>query len=110
MPTSRSYRAIRLFSVALDYIIGSGDGALWRTFTTLSNRPWHADRTVLLGRAAYTAHFSIGLDLRSSLEDAEALARELCSGSGPAEALAAFAMPKTRLSNSCSRCSRIACG
>src|SRR5262249_2717305 len=80
----------KLFSVTLDHIIGSGDGALWRTFTTLSNRPWHADRTVLLGHASYTAHFSVGLDLRSSLEDAEALADELCSGSSPAEALTAF--------------------
>jgi len=78
------------FSVTLDHIIGSGEAAVWRTFTTVSNRPWHADRTVLLGHAAYTSHFSVGLDLRSSLEDAEALADELCSGSSPADALAAF--------------------
>jgi anthraniloyl-CoA monooxygenase len=80
----------KLFSVTLDHIIGSGELAVWRTFTTVGNRPWHADRTVLLGQAAYTSHFSVGLDLRSGLEDAETLARELCSGSGPAEALAAF--------------------
>jgi anthraniloyl-CoA monooxygenase len=80
----------KLFSVTLDHIIGSGDGAVWRTFTTVSNRPGHAHNIVLLGHAAYTSHFSVGLELRSSLEDAEALARELCSGASPAEALAAF--------------------
>jgi anthraniloyl-CoA monooxygenase len=80
----------KLFSVALDHITGTGDGTVWRSFATVCNRPWHADRIGLLGQAAYTSHFSVGLDLRSSLEDAETLARELCSTPSPAEALAAF--------------------
>jgi anthraniloyl-CoA monooxygenase len=80
----------KLFSIGVDHIMGCGDGALWRTFTTVRNRPWQANGVVLLGHAAYTSHFSVGLDLRSSLEDAEALAVELCSTSNPAEALAAF--------------------
>src|SRR5438105_2435845 len=78
----------KLFSVALDHILPSDDAAVWQTFTSVGNRPWHAGNVVLLGAAAYTSHFSIGLDLRSSLEDAEMLAQQLCSS--PAEALAAF--------------------
>src|SRR4029079_16412679 len=36
----------------------------WLTFTTVRHRTWHAGKTVLLGRAAYTSHFSVGLDIR----------------------------------------------
>jgi anthraniloyl-CoA monooxygenase len=95
----------KLFSVALDHIIGTGEETVWRTFTTVRNRPWHADQIGLLGRAAYTSHFSLGLDLRSSLEDAEALARELCSATNPTDALAAFEVARRPKAESLQRAS-----
>ena len=99
-------------------------------------RRWHAGKTVVMGRAAYTSHFSVGLDVRSHLEDAEALAdaaRRARVGRRRAESLRRGAAsqgrePATRLarqpelvrarrastspcrsSNSCSRCSPPAC-
>jgi anthraniloyl-CoA monooxygenase len=62
----------------------------WREFVTVRNRSWHSANLVLLGAAAYTAHFSVGLDLRSWLEDAETLADCLCAGSSPADALQTY--------------------
>jgi anthraniloyl-CoA monooxygenase len=80
----------KLFSLQLDRIVAAADGSIWESFATLRNRSWHAGNVVLLGRAAYTSHGSVGLDLRSQLEDAEALAGHLCSGANVADALAAF--------------------
>jgi anthraniloyl-CoA monooxygenase len=62
----------------------------WQPFVTRRSRRWHAGKTVLLGRAAYTSHFSLGLGLRASLEDAEALAEALNTHATVDEALAAF--------------------
>jgi anthraniloyl-CoA monooxygenase len=67
----------------------TADGA-WREFVTVRNSTWHGANRVLLGAAAYTTHFSLGLDLRSWLEDAEDLAERLCSGPALADALAAY--------------------
>jgi anthraniloyl-CoA monooxygenase len=46
----------------------------WLNFPTISNRRWHDGRTVLLGDAAHTAHFSIGSGTKLAMEDAIALA------------------------------------
>jgi anthraniloyl-CoA monooxygenase len=62
----------------------------WREFVTVRNRSWHDSNRVLLGASAYTAHFSVGLDLRSWLEDAETLAECLCSGASVADALRTY--------------------
>jgi anthraniloyl-CoA monooxygenase len=78
----------KLFSLQLDRIVAAADGSIWESFTTVRNRVWHVGNVVLLGRAAYTSHGSVGLDLRSQLEDAEALAEHLSSS--VAEALTAF--------------------
>jgi anthraniloyl-CoA monooxygenase len=80
----------KLFSLQLDRIVGAADGSIWESFATVRNRIWHAGNVVLLGRAAYTSHGSVGLDLRSQLEDAEALAEHLSSGASIANALTAF--------------------
>jgi anthraniloyl-CoA monooxygenase len=64
--------------------------ARWREFVTVQNRNWHGPRRVLLGAAAYTAHFSVGLDLRSWLEDAECLSDCLTCGAALADALSAY--------------------
>ncbi len=62
----------------------------WREFVTVRNRSWHGSNLVVLGSAAYTAHFSVGLDLRTWLEDAETLADGVCSGSSLPDALTAY--------------------
>ena len=49
----------------------------WINFWTLRNRRWSHGRTVLLGDALHTAHFSIGSGTKLALEDATALARAL---------------------------------
>lgn len=51
--------------------------ARWSHFPTLTNDRWFDDRTVLLGDAAHTAHYSIGSGTRLALEDAIALAGAL---------------------------------
>src|SRR5207302_142563 len=55
---------------------------LWATFATLRNRSWHHGRTVLLGDAAHTAHFSIGSGTRLALDDAIALAKAFLAHPG----------------------------
>jgi anthraniloyl-CoA monooxygenase len=80
----------KLFSLQLDRIVAAADGSIWDAFATVRNRAWHAGNVVLIGRAAYTSHGSVGLDLRSQLEDAEALAEHLSCGASISEALAAF--------------------
>src|SRR5262245_47176147 len=80
----------KLFSLQLDRIVAAAHGPAWDSFATVRNRCWHAGNVALLGRAAYTSHGSVGLDLRSQLEDAEALAEHLSSGASISEALAAY--------------------
>jgi anthraniloyl-CoA monooxygenase len=46
----------------------------WINFVLVRNARWHDGRTVLLGDALHTAHFSIGSGTRLGLEDAIALA------------------------------------
>jgi anthraniloyl-CoA monooxygenase len=79
-----------LFPEMLDAAAPSACAAEWRPFVTVRNRSWHSANSVVLGSAAYTAHFSVGLDLRSWLEDAEALAECLCARSSLADALTAY--------------------
>src|SRR5262249_38597384 len=79
----------KLFGIALDRMLASREG-VWSTFTTVRNPAWHAGNVVLLGRAAYTSYFSVGLDIRSQLEDAEALADHLTAGATVAGALKSF--------------------
>lgn len=49
----------------------------WQSFRTITNRRWSAGRTVLIGDAAHTAHFSIGSGTRLALRDAVVLADAL---------------------------------
>lgn len=62
----------------------------WINFWTLRTRRWSHGRTVLLGDALHTAHFSIGSGTKLALEDAIALARALGEEESLARALAAF--------------------
>ncbi|MBC7896102.1 MAG: bifunctional salicylyl-CoA 5-hydroxylase/oxidoreductase [Cytophagaceae bacterium] len=49
----------------------------WGTFLRVSCEHWRHGRTVLLGDAAHTAHFSIGSGTKLAMEDAIVLAREV---------------------------------
>jgi 2-polyprenyl-6-methoxyphenol hydroxylase-like FAD-dependent oxidoreductase len=62
----------------------------WRRFPVIWNQRFHDKRTVLIGDALRTVHFSIGSGTRLAMEDAIALARALRVGSNIDEALAQF--------------------
>ena len=49
----------------------------WGSFRTRRTARWFGDRTVLLGDAVHTAHFSVGSGTKMAMEDAVELAREL---------------------------------
>ena len=66
------------------------NGSRWLQFLTLRSRHWHTGRTVLLGDALHTAHFSIGSGTKLALEDSIALARALAAHPDLEAALAAF--------------------
>lgn len=51
----------------------STDGARWRRFVTVHNPTWHSGRTVLLGDALHSIHFSVGSGTKLAVEDAMAL-------------------------------------
>jgi anthraniloyl-CoA monooxygenase len=52
-------------------------GSAWLNFNRVSCKRWHHGRTVLLGDAAHTAHFSIGSGTKLAMEDAISLVRHL---------------------------------
>ncbi|MEU8881682.1 FAD-dependent monooxygenase [Streptomyces hydrogenans] len=87
----------KLFHDLLDghELIGRDRGAepaQWLHFRTLTTRVWHRGRTVLLGDAAHTTHYSIGAGTTLALEDALALAEALRDRPGdPASLDAALA-------------------
>ena len=62
----------------------------WLSFPLVRNACWHGERTVLLGDALHTAHFSIGSGTKLALEDAIVLARSFVEEPGIAAALARF--------------------
>ncbi len=49
----------------------------WLNFRTVTNEHWHAGRTVLVGDAAHTTHFTIGSGTTLAIEDAIVLADNL---------------------------------
>lgn len=62
----------------------------WRQFPRLWCDSWVAGRSVLLGDAAHTAHFSIGSGTRLAFEDAIALVTALAAHEDVDQALAAY--------------------
>ena len=66
----------------------------WISFATVKNRRWSTGRTVLLGDAAHTAHFSIGSGTKLAMEDSIALASALDAHDDLEAALAGYALER----------------
>jgi anthraniloyl-CoA monooxygenase len=64
--------------------------SIWRQFPTIRTTAWSANRVVLLGDAAHTAHFSVGSGTRMAMEDAVALRDALAEHADTAAALRAY--------------------
>lgn len=78
----------------------------WTAFRTVVNERWSHGRTVLIGDAAHTAHFSIGSGTKLAVEDALALATHLDGGHTTADALAAYEAERRPLVESTQRAAR----
>ncbi|MEU7227768.1 bifunctional salicylyl-CoA 5-hydroxylase/oxidoreductase [Streptomyces chrestomyceticus] len=80
----------KVFSDALSGRPLRANNSAWTAFRTVVNERWSHGRTVLLGDAAHTAHFSIGSGTKLAVEDALALAACLEEQPGLPAALAAY--------------------
>jgi len=103
------------FADAFDGVSAPADASTdarggWRPFVTARATRWHSGKTVLLGVAAYTSHFSVGLNVRSGMEDAEALADLLTSRASVEGALKAFDAARRPKAESLQRASKASQG
>ncbi|WP_344276048.1 FAD-dependent monooxygenase [Streptomyces hebeiensis] len=69
---------------------GAARASAWTAFRTVVTERWSHGRTVLIGDAAHTAHFSIGSGTKLAMEDALALAACLEEERDLPAALAAY--------------------
>jgi anthraniloyl-CoA monooxygenase len=67
-----------------------GNRTRWLQFRTVRCARWHDGRTVLLGDAAHTAHYSVGSGTKLAMEDAIALVSALDTGEHLGTALTAY--------------------
>ncbi|HXT88387.1 MAG TPA: FAD-dependent monooxygenase [Trebonia sp.] len=58
-------------------LFSDGTEAQWLNFRTVSNERWHDGNVVLVGDAAHTANFSVGLGTTLAMQDVIALASHL---------------------------------
>jgi len=65
-------------------------GSAWLNFNHVACKRWHHERTVLIGDAAHTAHFSIGSGTKLAMEDAISLVRHVTAGADLDAALGAY--------------------
>jgi 2-polyprenyl-6-methoxyphenol hydroxylase-like FAD-dependent oxidoreductase len=81
----------RVFKQSLDGHALISNNSIWRQFPIVHNGHWSAGRTVLVGDALHTAHFSIGSGTRLAMEDAIFLDKALAAhGDDVGAALAAY--------------------
>ncbi|GCD97013.1 fumarylacetoacetate hydrolase family protein [Embleya hyalina] len=71
----------RLFADGLDGARLLTNNSRWARFSTVRAGSWCHDRTVLIGDAAHTAHFSVGSGTTMAIEDALALADAVATAS-----------------------------
>src|SRR5262245_14755857 len=64
--------------------------SVWRNFPNLRNKKYFVGKTVLIGDALRSAHFSIGSGTRLAMEDAIALAKALHESSDVGKALGSY--------------------
>lgn len=67
-----------------------GSNSRWFSFATVHCERWWHERTVLLGDAAHTAHFSLGSGTRMAMEDAQVLASSIERHDDLSDALDAY--------------------
>ncbi|YCN57637.1 FAD-dependent monooxygenase [Rhodococcus erythropolis] len=67
-----------------------GNRTRWTRFRTVSCERWHSGKTVLLGDAAHTAHYSIGSGTKLAMEDAIALDNALSTAQTVEDALVEY--------------------
>ena len=79
--TSRAY-CERIFAPELAGHPLIGNRSSWRNFPLLRCAAWSAGKTVLVGDALHTAHFSIGSGTRLAFDDAIALDRAFAQAHG----------------------------
>jgi len=65
-------------------------GSAWLNFNAVRCLRWHNGKTVLIGDAAHTAHFSIGSGTKLAMEDAISLVRHVSATSDRDAALGAY--------------------
>jgi 2-polyprenyl-6-methoxyphenol hydroxylase-like FAD-dependent oxidoreductase len=80
-PATRAYLE-RVFADVLGRHPLLSNRSIWRRFPKIANARWSEGKTVLVGDALHTAHFSIGSGTRLAMEDAIALAAAIEAHSG----------------------------
>jgi anthraniloyl-CoA monooxygenase len=65
-------------------------GSAWLNFNRVTCKNWHHGRTVLIGDAAHTAHFSIGSGTKLAMEDAISLVKHVTATNDFDAALGAY--------------------
>ncbi len=65
-------------------------GSAWLNFNRVACKNWHHGRTVLIGDAAHTAHFSIGSGTKLAMEDAISLVKHVTATDDFDAALGAY--------------------
>lgn len=83
-------RLAALFRSELDGAPLKARTAGWQPFRTVVNRRWSDGRTVLVGDAAHTVHFSTGSGTALAIDDALCLARCIAGHDDPLRAAAEY--------------------
>lgn len=67
-----------------------GNNSRWQRFRTLRCERWHDGKTVLLGDAVHTAHFSVGSGTKMAMEDSVSLVEAIAAAEDLPAALASY--------------------
>lgn len=67
----------RLYAPELEGLPLVASNSVWRQFPVIRNQHWYSGKTILIGDALSSAHFSIGSGTRIAMEDSIALANAI---------------------------------